>query len=398
MSASKQADAYLENCRLVDLDSGVSSRPQTVRIANGTISDADAGRPPLGTTTFDMSGMYVLPGLVSCHAHLQGQYPYSLREEGEPPALTALRAAHRARQLLDAGITTVRSVHEHNRADLAVQSAARKGWVKAPRILGAGRALTVPGGHGDGLGCVITSGRAGFEEAAAAELAAGADHVKIFLTGGLARAGEAIDELQMDPEEIAGAVDAAVRYGSYVVAHAASSKAIQVGIAHGVRSFEHAYHLDAETARQLATAGVFLTPTLVATHATGWMSERGFDSQAIARSKAASEAHMQGIRLAVAAGVQIVNGTDFPAADLDNGCPLAIREIELLILAGMTPLESIRAATLIPADLLGLTGHIGRVAPGYAADLVATRADPVQDPAALRDIRVVISAGRVVRA
>ena len=106
---------------------------------------------------------------------------------------------------------------------------------------------------------------------------------------------------------------------------------------------------------------------------------------------------MHSAQLAIAAGVQVVNGTDFPADDLDNGCSLAVRELELLVASGMTPLESIRAATLIPAALLGLKDHIGRIAPGLSADLIATRADPVQDSTALREIQVVISAGRVVR-
>ena len=83
------------------------------------------------------------------------------------------------------------------------------------------------------------------------------------------------------------------------------------------------------------------------------MSERGFDLRR-SRARRPQGKRICKAQLAIAAGVQIVNGTDFPAADLDNGCSLAVRELELLILAGMTPLESIRAATLIPADLLGL--------------------------------------------
>ncbi len=267
----------------------------------------------------------------------------------------------------------------------------------APRILGAGRALTVVGGHGDGLGCALASGHDGFRTAAANELEAGADHVKIFLTGGLARADEPIDELQMEPTEIRGAVSAAERRGTYVVAHAASGQAIREGLAAGVRSFEHGYRLDGETARQLADAGAFLTPTMVVTHVTGWMESRGLDPATVARSLAAREQHVAGVQAAVAARVRVINGTDFPPADLDDDCPLFVREAELLVSAGLTPLQSIQAATLTPADLLGFAGRLGKIAVGYQADMVAVPADPIQDISALRDIRTVVVGGEIIR-
>lgn len=395
----QSAVEFFTNCRFVDVQAGTVTSKRTVRAVDGLIADTDAGIPPLGAATVDLHNLYVLPGLVSCHAHLQGLYPYSKRSESEPQQLTALRAAHRAARALDAGITTVRCVHEQSRADLAVRTAAAEGWLDAPRILGAGCALTVAGGHGDGLGCVIASGKDGFRRAADAELDAGADHVKIFLTGGLARSGERLEDLQMSPDEIAGSVEAAAARGTYVVAHAASSLAIRAGLAAGVRSFEHGYRLGAATAAQLAAAGAFLTPTLVVTNAAGWMSRQGFDPQAIARAEDAREQHKQSTELAIAAGVRLVNGTDFPPADsFENGCPMFIREAELLTAAGMTPLDSLRAATVTPAALLGLTGQIGVIAPGAEADMVAVPTDPLQSASALRGIEVVIKAGRVIRA
>jgi imidazolonepropionase-like amidohydrolase len=396
---SRSAAEFFTNCRIVDVQAGVITGRRTVRAVDGVVADTDAGSPPLGADAVDMRGMYVLPGLVSCHAHLQAQYPYSKRSEAELPQVTVLRAAYCAARTLEAGITTVRCVHEQSRADLAVRTGAAAGWLSAPRILAAGRALTVAGGHGHGLGCVVTSGKDGFRNAAAAELAAGADHVKIFLTGGLARSGERVGDLQMHPDEIAGAVAAAEAHGSYVVAHAASSHAIRAGLAVGVRSFEHGYELDAATAARLAAAGVFLTPTLVVTHASGWMSRQGFDSQAIARNEQAREQHEQSAGLAVAAGVRLVNGTDFPPADsIEDDCPMFVREAELLTEAGMTPLDSLRAATLTPADLLGLTGQVGTITPGAAADMVALPEDPLQSASALRGIQLVIKGGQVIRA
>lgn len=397
MTHKQQADSFFTNCRIVSTDDGSSTDPQTVRVTEGVITDIDAGRPGDGAVVTDIAGRYLLPGFISCHTHLQGQFPYSLRSESEPATLTALRAAQRARQALLAGITTIRCVHEQSRADLAVRAAAAAGWAMAPRILGAGRALTVAGGHGDGLGCAVASGHEGFRAAAEEELAAGADHVKIFLTGGLGRPGESVGELQMEPAEITGAVSAANSRGAYVVAHAGGSSAIRAGLAAGVRSFEHGYQLDGETARQLADAGAFLTPTMVVTHVTDWMESHGLDPSAVARSLAAREQHVAGVQAAVAAGVRIVNGTDFPPADIDDGCPLFVREAELLASAGLTPLQSIQAATLTPADLLGFTGQLGKIAVGYRADMIALPADPTQDISALRDIKVVVSGGESIR-
>ena len=397
-SGNRPTESFFTNCRIVDVDAGLTTSRQTIRVREGTVADTDAGSPPVAADIVDLRGRYVLPGLINCHTHLQGQYPYSRRSAGELPSVTALRAAYQAGRTLHAGITTVRCVHEQSRADLAVRSADAAGWVTAPGILGAGRALTVPGGHGDGLGCVVASGRAGFREAAATELAAGADHVKIFLTGGLARGTESIDDLQMAPSEIAGAVEAAKASDTYVVAHAGGAQAIQAGLAAGVRSFEHGYRLNTTVAEQLAAAGAFLTPTLVVTHATDWMTRLGFDQKAIDRTKAVRQEHEHSVQLAITAGIHLVSGTDFPPADdWGSGCPMLVREIELLQAAGLTPLESLRTATVTAADLLGLAEKIGIIAPDARADLIAVQNDPLDSPSALRQIQVVIKSGAIIR-
>lgn len=133
MTGQAPPETFFINCRIIGIDDGVITGPQTIRVSHGVISDIDAGQPAREANVTDMAGLYVLPGLISCHAHLQGQYPYSLRSESEPAPLTALRAAHRARQSLNAGITTIRSVHEQSRADLMVRAAAAAGWAMAPQ-------------------------------------------------------------------------------------------------------------------------------------------------------------------------------------------------------------------------------------------------------------------------
>ena len=120
---------------------------------DGTIAQVTASAPPglPDEQVTDVAGRWLLPGLISCHTHLSVVFPFSDTDEAENPALTAYRSAARAAAALQAGITTIRCVHEQNRADLLLRTAAGRGWISAPRILGAGRAVSVRGGHGAGL-------------------------------------------------------------------------------------------------------------------------------------------------------------------------------------------------------------------------------------------------------
>ena len=397
-SEEQAATRWLTGVRIVDVRTGRVSDPSSVGMRDGRITAIQPGPPMAGAADIvDLAGRYLLPGLITCHVHLQGTYPYSTRNPNEPPPWTALRAAARARELRRRGFTTVRSVHELNRADQHVRHAAELGWTTAPRIFGAGRALTRPGGHGDGFGAVLAEGRAAFHDAAAAELEAGASHVKIFASGGLARGGEALEQPELSLGEMRGAVEAAAARGTYVVAHAAGSATIRVGLDAGVRSFEHAYLLDESTAAEMAKAGAFLTPTLVVTHAGDWMQTTGFDPAAIDRSTALADTHLASIRRAIEAGVAIVHGTDIPSDGPSDGTMLAVRELELLVDAGASNLAALQSISLTAARLLGQEGALGEISEGAAADVVAMPADPTASVRALRMIDFVMHAGEVVR-
>jgi imidazolonepropionase-like amidohydrolase len=385
---------WLSNLLLVDTGTGATSRV-ALELRDGRIARI-AERAPTRARGMSLDGAYVLPGLISCHTHLQAVYPYSLRDEHEDPAVTYERAARQARTTLRAGITTVRCLHEQHAVDVQLRDAIAAGREVGPRILAAGRALTVTGGHGDGLGCRVVDGAEGFLSGGRTELDGGADHLKVYASGGLARAGESLDEPEMSVEEMRGAVIAARERDTYVAAHTASSAAIERGLQAGIRSFEHAYRLDRETAAKMAAAGAYLTPTLVVTHLTAWKRANGFDEASIKRSSAAAEQHLDSIGRAIAAGVTIVNGTDFHPGSLDDGIPLAVREMELLVKAGATPLAAIQAATLNAARLIRRP-ELGQVLEGGPADLIAVDSNPVEDIAAMRRIRIVIAGGNVVR-
>jgi len=395
-AAGVRADSvWLINARVVDLDTGIS-HTRNIHVERGLINTVDATKPPQDARVVDLNNRFVLPGLVNCHTHLQGRYPYHLRDEGEDPRLTALRAAGHGSRLLDIGVTTVRCVHEQSRADLFVREAARSGWIDAPRILAAGRALTTPGGHGAGFGSIIASGADEFRNAARSELEAGADHIKVFLSGGLARTGEAIDTPELTGDELRAVVETADEGGAYVVVHAGGPASIRIGLRAGVRSFEHAYTLDDQTAAAMASEGSFLTPTLVATHASEWQRAIGFSEESIQRSALHAEAHMQSARTAIEAGVAVVVGTDIPGDGVIETGSLFVHEMRLLIAAGMSQLDVIRAATLVAADLVRLQTRIGRVAPGFEADIIAVADDPTKDIGALDAVDFVMLRGHVV--
>jgi imidazolonepropionase-like amidohydrolase len=177
---------WFVNANVVDVLTGERLFRRAVETAaDGTVVQVAATAPP-GQDAVDVAGRWLLPGLISCHTHLSVVFPFSAADEAENPAITAYRSATRASEALRAGITTIRCVHEQNRADLLLRTAVRRGWFAAPRILGAGRAVSTPGGHGQGSACAYATGEREFYLAALAELAAGADHVKIFINSGLA--------------------------------------------------------------------------------------------------------------------------------------------------------------------------------------------------------------------
>lgn len=388
---------WLVNAHVVDVLTGEVLRDRAVHVEAGTISEVAATAPTGASDVVDVRRRYLLPGLISCHTHLSVVFPFSDLDEAESPALTAYRSAQRAADALDAGITTLRCVHEQNQADLLLRRAAARGWITAPRIFGAGRAISTPEGHGKGGACVYAEGRDGFYAAGVSELRDGADHLKIFISGGLARAGESPDHAEMTDDEIAGAVQAAHEHDSYVVAHSGGAAAIAQALAQGVRSFEHAYQLDRETADALAARGAFVTPTLCVTNSEPWMRERGFAQASIDNALAAQERHMESIQHAIAAGVRLANGTDFPPGDSVDGVPAAIHEMFLMHAAGLDRLLTLQSITSTAADLVNAGDRLGQVRPGYVADFVGTEANPLDDLQAMREISLVVQSGTVVR-
>lgn len=390
----------LANTNVVDVISGEILRESSVQIDGGgkitSIQKATSTVAMKGEEIVDLEGRYLFPGLISCHAHLSIVFPFSLTDPNENPALTAFRAAQRAEEALKSGITTLRSVHEQNQVDLFLRKAAEAGWYQGPRIFGAGRALSTPEGHGKGSACLYAKDFDGFYRAAIGELEAGADHLKIFITGGLAHAGESPKDLEMTDDEIKGVVKAAEEHNTYVVAHAGESIAIQQALRLGVRSFEHGYLMDQTTVDQMAAKDVFYCPTLCVTRSESWMREKGFAEASIQNALSVSDQHLASAKLAIKAGVKMINGTDYPPGDKVDGLSAALHELFLMHEAGLSTLKTLQSITSTAAELVNRSDSIGQIKSGFMGDFVALHGNPIADPQNLRTIDFVMQGGKTI--
>ena len=390
----------LANANVVDVVGSEVRRDSTIKIDSAgsitQIGNSTSVKSDAREEVIDLEGRFLFPGLISCHTHLSVVFPFSQTDPLENPAVTAFRAAQRAREALLCGITTLRSVHEQNQVDFALRDAARGGWFEGPRIFGAGRALSRPEGHGKGSACSYAEEYEGFYQAALNELSDGADHLKIFITGGLARAGEKPESPEMSDDEIRGVVQAAKEHDTYVVAHAGGSEAIQQALRLGVRSFEHGYVMDQETVDAMAAKVVFYSPTLCVTRSESWMRARGFEEASIQNCLAASDRHLESAKLAIRAGLKMTNGTDYPPGDLVDGVPAALHELFLMHEAGLSTSLSLQSITSTAAALLNQGNHLGQIREGFMGDFVATEGNPLEDPQHLRDIDFVMQGGKTI--
>ena len=386
----------LSGARIIDGTGTEPVRGRSVVVEKGVITAVvEDARAPRGHGV-DLAGHTLLPGLINSHVHLclgaEADPARAMREE--PLALTAIKALLRARETARAGVTTVRDLGGREYAELAARRAIQEGLIDGPRIVAAGRPVCMTGGHGHWLGREA-DGPDDARKAVREQLKAGADVIKIIATGGVLTPGVEPGSPQMTFEEMRAAIEEARKAGRRTAAHAMAATGISEAIDAGITSIEHGVYLTEEIVAHMRRDGTFLVPTLnaPAAIATGGLAA-GIPEYMVRKSERVVPPHVASFQLAHRAGVRI-------AAGADSGTPLnfhgsLLPELTLMVKYGMTPLEVIRAATVTAADCLGLGEVTGRVAPGYAADLIAVAGDPAERIETLADLKLVLVNGRIV--
>jgi imidazolonepropionase-like amidohydrolase len=397
-------DLLLKSCSLVDVRSGDIAMNSAVRIDGERITsiaqDSDLSPRERAETTVDLEGAYLLPGLINCHVHFGLVLPGAEGERlrGESEAALALRMAANASAALRAGVTTVRLVGERPYTDIALRESIARGETLGPRVLTAGPLLISVGGHGwEFPGSLEASGPEGFRRAVREQLKHGTDWIKISVSGGIAGEHEVITDAQMTPDEIRAASDTAHGRGCRVAAHAGPAAVIEMAVEQGVDCIEHGYFLTESATALMADRGVWLVPTVNVSRAVAFYEKIGAPAWMVEKAIAAGKLHWAGLQHAIASGVRIALGTDMMPHEPFDGTTVTVREIEFMAEAGLSFLGAIQAATLHAAELLGISADVGTIEPGKSADLIAIGGDPLSDMAALRDLRLVVSRGRVIR-
>ena len=354
-----------------------------------TIRDSDATVIP----AFDK---VVLPGLVDAHVHIcfDASCDPVFNVRYEPPPDMMIRGVCNARDMLRAGVTTIRTLGTPNDLDLHLRDGIRQGLIPGPRIVAAGRSLTVTGGHGHYYR-MEADGPAEMREATRLQIKNGVNVIKITVTGGIMtpRVRPGVSKFNLD--EIRAVVDEAHKAGLRVAAHAENPDGVNDALSAGVDSIEHGYFLrNTEGLDMLVDSGTYLVPTLMAYDLIANGLEQGVPPEAVEKASDALEYNTAGFRAALDAGAGIAMGSDAGTAFNDHG--RSWREASFMVRHGMSPMSAIVAATRNGADLLGLGDQVGTVEPGKMADLIVVDGDPLADISRLGNVLCTIQGGRIV--
>jgi imidazolonepropionase-like amidohydrolase len=392
--------------RMLDVERGRMVEAPAVLVADGRI--VAVGRQgelavPAGARTLDLGNLTLLPGLIDMHVHLTSNPRIrGLDRLRFADSFWPVNGVAAARQMLEAGFTTVRNVGAGDYGDVGLRQAIDAGIVPGPRMITATYAIGATGGHCDNNWLPPSLARRsggvadGPEEVRARvrELRKfGAQVIKVCATGGVFSANTELGQQQMREEELRAAAEEARAWGLKTAAHAHGTAGIKAAIRAGIDTIEHASILDDEAIRLARERGTFFSMDIGNTDFTQAEGARGgVTEDNLRKDREIAEVQRESFRRAHARGVRMVFGSDVGVWPAD----WAPRQFAVMVRYGMTPLDAIRAATLNAAEALGMRGEVGAIAVGHHADMVAVEGDPLADVTALEQARLVLKGGVMV--
>jgi len=407
--------------RLLDVKAGVYLPNQGVLISGDRIKevgafDAVKARAPQDAMVIDLSQATLLPGLIDCHGHLLCSMEGRWFPGGEAivmavtrvgPAKRALIGAANARNMLESGFTAVRNVgHSGVNGDAALRDAINEGLIPGPRLQAACRKLTPVGGQvvelrSENAAAIIaeeflTIGNVDEARRAVRQaLADGADVIKVVVDD---------NNRILNSDEMRAIVEEAHRVKIKVAAHATTQAGIQAAIDGGVDSIEHASEATEEQFRTMRGKGIFLDPTLWTAQALRDIYLKSLYFAPVELTQFENDVKQfvtfskEKMQRATKAGVKLAAGSDmwmsYPGKKRGEATMIMF---EAMVDAGLPPPETIRAATINAAELLGWQDRTGSVEAGKFADLIAVAGDPLKDISELKRVKFVMKGGEVVK-
>lgn len=404
----------LENARIFDGSSDECPEGMTVLVEDGTIREV-SDRPIRSDDAqrVDVAGKTLMPGLIDLHVHsyFSDLDPRVLNDRDAP-----YRTAYAIRKLghaLDSGFTTVRDI---GGGDYPLAAAIADGLIRAPRFFYAGKILSMTGGHVDyrtpnekhhthgycscasmNWAGVIADGVDECIKATREELRRGAHCIKIVASGGVMSPSDPIWMNQFREDEIRAIVQECAERRTYVSAHCLTSESTRRSVEFGVRCIEHAALIDADTAAFVAERGAYVVPTMVCLFSLVEQGlEMGLPPDRMSDLQAVYDDSMAGLDVMRSAGVKLGFGTDLLAGFYTQ----QNREFELRREV-FTPIEILRQATSIGAEVLMQTDRLGCVKPDALADLIVVDGDPLSDIGLLaaggRNLDLIVRGGEIVK-
>jgi imidazolonepropionase-like amidohydrolase len=402
----------LKNARIfdgysADLLDGGSVAVETGRIKE--VSDSDIALAD--AQHIDCGGRFLMPGLIDAHFHAYTPTVDIIGLDRMPSALISSHAASILEGTLQRGFTTVRDA---GGADIGLWLAIEQGLIEGPRLFYSGKAISQTGGHGDqrafgevdicacgtysGTLSIVADGADAVRRAVREELRKGATQIKILLSGGIFSKTAPLWLPQLTDEEVSAAVYEASTRRTYVMAHCHTDEGARRCVKLGVRSIEHGSMIGAETARMIADAGTFVVPTLsVVDVLRKHGADLGFSGDAMAKVNEIYGQMLHALEVCVTAGAKVALGADLLG---NNFHPMQGGELELRGEV-QPPIDVLRAATSVNAELLQQTGKLGTIAPDAYADIILIDGDPLKDLGLFRrpdeSIPFIMRGGKIVK-